>query len=252
MPDRETLSALRDDICSALALLTRLPTPAHSAAGARAAWAYPLAGLAVGGTAALTGWLALALGLPGPLAAGLMLVASVLATGALHEDGLADACDGLWGGQTAERRLAIMRDSRIGSYGVIALVLALGLRWSALAALIASGHVVAPVLAAAVLSRAPMVVQMRALPLARGDGLSQSVGRPDPRATSLAVALALFLVLVLAGWAGLAAAVAVALAGLGAGALARRRIGGQTGDILGATQQLSEIAALAVLAVAAG
>jgi adenosylcobinamide-GDP ribazoletransferase len=239
-----------EDGAAALGLLTRLPVRVpEDASMARAAWAWPLAGLATGGLAALAGWLALGLGLPPGLAAGLMLAVSVLATGALHEDGLADVADGFWGGFTPARRLEIMRDSRVGSYGVIALVLSLGLRWSALAALAAAGWLW-PVVAAAALSRAPMAAVMRALPPARADGLSRGVGRPGARGVALGALLALGAALVLAGVPGLLAALAAAAAALAMAALARAKIGGQTGDVLGAVQQLAEVAALGVLAAA--
>ncbi len=116
-----------------------MDTVAATARGALAAWAYPLVGVVVGGLGAVTGALALWLGLPAPLAAGLVLLAMIAVTGALHEDGLADTADGFWGGWDRARRLEIMKDSQIGSYGVIALILSLGLRWSALGVLIAHG-----------------------------------------------------------------------------------------------------------------
>ena len=235
------------DIPAAIALLTRLPLPALPARAfarpARAVWAYPLAGLAVGLPAGLLGWAALALGLPALLAAGLALTALVMATGALHEDGLADSADGIWGGRDPARRLEIMRDSRIGSYGVLALILSQGLRWGALAALMQGGAWAALPLAA-MASRAVLPVVMRALPPARGDGLGRAQGRPGARPCLVALTLGAGPALAILGAAalpGLAAAAAlVALWAL----LARRRLGGQTGDVLGAAQQLAEIALL--------
>lgn len=245
--------ALRD--CAlALVLLTRLPLP-HLPADAfarqaQSGWAWPLAGLAVAGPAGLLGAAALGLGLPAPVAAGLLLAAQVLLSGAMHEDGLADAADGLWGGLTPERRLEIMKDSRTGSYGVLALVLSVGLRWSLLSGLIAAG-LWGAVIAAAVLSRAGMPALMAALPPARAGGLSRSVGRPGAGTAAGAVALALGLALVLTGAPALAAALGAGLAVCGGGALARAKLGGQTGDILGAAQQLAEIAALLAFATLA-
>lgn len=241
------------DIVEALALLTRLPLPAQAGQqpehrGARAAWAWPLAGVAVALLAGLVGWAALALGLPAALAAGLILATQIAATGALHEDGLADSADGLWGGQTRARRLEIMKDSRIGSYGVLALVLSLGLRWGALAAISGAGGLFAPLVAAAVLSRAPMAVLMAAMPNARGAGLAQSVGRPGQDGATLGVLLALGLAFIALGAGVLAPLFWAALATIALAAIAREKIGGQTGDILGATQQVAEIAALLALA----
>ena len=167
-----------EDLGAALGLLTRLPLGHMASRGARAAWAWPLAGAVVAGLAALAGWVAGVLGLTPALVAGLTLATGVAVTGALHEDGLADSADGLWGGWTRERRLEIMRDSRIGTYGVLALVFVTGLRWAALTAIVAAGALLGPLLAAAMLSRAAMAVLMARLPHARTDGLGHGTGRP--------------------------------------------------------------------------
>jgi adenosylcobinamide-GDP ribazoletransferase len=237
-------------VAEALMLLSRLPVPVRLTVprGARAAWAWPLAGALVAALAALAGIGALAVGLPQGVAAGLALAAGVLLTGALHEDGLADTADGLWGGSTRDRRLEILRDSRIGTYGVVALVLGLGLRWQVLAVLVADPWALAAAMvAAAALSRAAMAGVARALPPARPDGLSVATGRPPPGAVVLGGGIALALGLGLTGPAGAVAALAAALAAALVAGLARARIGGQTGDILGASQQLAEIAVLLVL-----
>ncbi len=247
MPDRDTRPFRPGDIGAALMLLTRLPVPAARAAadrGARAAWAYPLAGLAVGLIAALVGWLAGAL--PPALAAGLMLAALVLATGALHEDGLADAADGLWGGQSRARRLEIMADSRIGSYGVVALVLSLGLRWAALASLSAAAP--AALIGAAVLSRAAMPALMWALPNARGTGLSAATGRPSGTTAAAALGLAALAALPFLGATLWPSLLVLVVATAACGMIARARLGGQTGDVLGAAQQVAEVAILVALA----
>jgi adenosylcobinamide-GDP ribazoletransferase len=176
-----------------------------------------------------------------------VLLAGAVTTGALHEDGLADTVDGFFGGWTRERRLDIMKDSHIGSYGTLALILSVLARWAALCAVLPVS--IWAVVAVAALSRAPMAVVMWALPNARGQGLSQSVGRPDAQAAWVAVALALIAgVLALELAATLMVALCVAVAVLGLMALARARIGGQTGDVLGATQQVAEVVALCVLA----
>jgi adenosylcobinamide-GDP ribazoletransferase len=256
MTERDTRLAMPCDILAALGLLTRLPVKVDfaraQARGARAAWAWPLAGALVGLLAGLIGLTAWALGLPPGVAAGLTLVTQVMLTGAMHEDGLADTADGLWGGYTRERRLEIMKDSAIGAYGTIALVLSLLLRFAVLSTLFATGHALLALVAAGALSRAAMGVTMSTLPNARGAGLSDSVGRP-PRATAaLGLGLALALGLILTGPAAwLGSALAASLAALTLAALARVKIGGQTGDILGATQQVTEIAALAAFAALA-
>lgn len=235
------------DLASAFALLTRLPVPAHRPQGARSAWAWPLVGAVVGGIAAALAWGATALGAPpGPVAA-LVLAAQALMTGALHEDGLADTADGLMGGQTRERRLEIMKDSRIGSFGALALLLVTLARWSAIVALIGSGSFGALIAAGAV-SRAPMAILMAALPNARPSGLSHLMGRPAAHVVALACALALTLALLTSGGGTLLMALYAAPLILALASAARSRIGGQTGDILGAGQQLTEAAALTAAA----
>ncbi|MEM1077551.1 MAG: adenosylcobinamide-GDP ribazoletransferase [Pseudomonadota bacterium] len=243
------------DLPLALSLLSRLPVPVdHSRAGARAAaaaWAYPLVGVGLAGLAGGLAWGLSATGLPPGPVAGLVLVAQVMLTGALHEDGLADSADGLWGGWEPARRLEIMRDSRIGAYGVLALGLSLLLRWACLVAILTSGGpglLLAALVATAALSRGAMVTVMHVLPFARDDGLSRRVGTVPRWSALLAVGLSLGICVMLWGLLGLALlAAAGGAAALVVGRLAQARIGGQTGDILGATQQVTEITALLVL-----
>ncbi len=254
MTNSDTFSPKPRDVAAATGLLTRLPVRVDSdwaaARGADAAWAYPLVGLILGVIGALTavicGWFGLAEG----LAAGLVLVALAVVTGALHEDGLADCADGFWGGWDKARRLDIMKDSRIGAYGVLALIFAVGLKWAALAEAFAAGWLWGSVLVPAVISRAAMVVVMHALPHARRDGLSQSVGRAKREVAIGAVAIAGVVALVFAGWVAIWAGVVAAAVTLAVMALARAKIAGQTGDVLGATQQVVEIAVLLVIAAA--
>lgn len=238
----------------ALMLLSRLPAGRMAEppppAGA-AVWAFPLAGLAVGALAAAVLWAGLAAGLPAPLAAGLALAAQVALTGALHEDGLADLADGLWGGRDAARRLAIMRDSRIGSYGTLALILSLGLRWQALAWLAAqgAGPAAGALVVLAMTSRLAPALLLAILPPARADGLGHAA-RDVPRAALLAaVPIALAPAFLLPGGPAMLAAQAALVAGLAA--LVRRRLGGQTGDVLGAGQQLAETGGWLALCAAA-
>jgi len=238
------------DILTALGLLSRLPVPRHDGARqAQAAWAYPVVGLLLGGMAAVAGLALSGLGLPPPLVALAVLATLVALSGALHEDGLADTADGLWGGWTRARRLEIMKDSHIGAYGVVALCLGLGARWAALWLLFAAGPApaTAAILASAALSRAAMPVLMALLPHARDTGLSHRVGRVPARTAALAAAIAAGLVVLLLGGAAIWALLWGGAALCGLGALARRKLGGQTGDILGASQQIVEITVLAVL-----
>ncbi|MGA0540162.1 adenosylcobinamide-GDP ribazoletransferase [Neotabrizicola sp. VNH66] len=234
---------LRDDLCSALSLLTRLPVPAHAFRGAAGAWAWALVGALVGGFGAAAGALAAWAGAgPGPAAAA-ALAAMALTTGGLHEDGLADTADGLLGGRDRDRRLEIMKDSRIGSYGALALMLVTLAQWSALAAASAPA-----LIAAAALSRAPMAAVMAALPPARATGLSAGTGRPTAGTALAACALALLIALALCGTKALVAAAAILVLTTLLARVAQSRIGGQTGDILGASQQIAMAAALPLLA----
>lgn len=241
-----------NDLVAAIGLLTRLPVRADHGRGGAAAWAWPLAGLVVAVPAAFIAYLATVFGLSGHSAAALALLVQTVLTGCMHEDGLADSADGLFGGWDKERRLEIMQDSRIGTYGTMALILITLLRWQALAALFAGGYFLAPLLATALLSRASMALLMAALPNARGTGLSQSVGQPGPQTALLSEGIALLLALVLVGWAGLFAGVLAVLATIAVALIARAKIGGQTGDILGATQQLSDAAVLLTLSIGLG
>jgi adenosylcobinamide-GDP ribazoletransferase len=188
------------------------------------------------------------MGVPPGVTAALGLAVTATLTGALHEDGLADTADGFFGGRTPERRLEIMKDSHIGSFGTLALILVTLARWSALAVLCATGGAAVALIATGVLSRVPMVALMAALPNARSHGLSQSVGRPRRDVTLVAAAIAVVLGLVLGGLTTLWIALALAALTFGLGVLARGKIGGQTGDVLGASQQLAEVLCLALFA----
>jgi adenosylcobinamide-GDP ribazoletransferase len=242
------------DLPLGLGLLTRLPVRVDlafaTARGGRAAWTWPMVGAILGAVTGGVAVLAQALGLPAGLAAMLALATGALLTGALHEDGLADVADGLWGGHTQARRLEIMKDSRIGSYGTLALILVTLGRWSALTALLTTGAALPALIAAGALSRVPMVLIMAALPNARGSGLSHSVGAPPAATAWLALAVGLVTATLAAGWAAIGAAMAVLVISVALAALARAKIGGQTGDVLGASQQLAELAALGALSAA--
>jgi len=249
--DDMTARVTLGDVPAALGLLSRLPvqvdTERATARGARSAWAYPLVGLVLSVLAGLVAQGALWLGISSALAAGLALVSLVVTTGAMHEDGLSDAADGLWGGWDKARRLEIMKDSRIGAYGVIALVLGLGLRWQGLIVAMDHGVFWPALIVTAMLSRAMMVPLMAGLPHARDNGLSHSVGRPETATAGIAVAIAAAAAFLLLGWIGLVLmGVAFGIA-LACAQIAKTKIGGQTGDILGATQQVTEIALLITL-----
>jgi adenosylcobinamide-GDP ribazoletransferase len=240
------------DIAAALGLLSRLPVrieiDSATARGAASAWAYPIAGLILGTLACAIGQIALWIGLPNSLAAGLTLAALVIITGAMHEDGLADTVDGLWGGWDKNNRLKIMKDSHTGVYGVLALTLGIGLRWQALTLIIDQNALWPAILTTAMLSRTGLVPIMAKLPHARKDGLSQSVGRPDTKIALVACGIATIASLILLQYTGLWLLTMALLTTLACATIAKAKIEGQTGDILGATQQVSEITMLLTLA----
>ncbi|MEM9010223.1 MAG: adenosylcobinamide-GDP ribazoletransferase [Pseudomonadota bacterium] len=239
------------DLLAATSLLSRLPVPVDhgraAARGAAAAWAWPLVGAVLGAAAGAVGWLAAWLGLPPLIGASLALATLALLTGALHEDGLADCADGLGSHGPAERVLEIMGDSRIGAYGALALVLAVLARAGGIAAL-EMGTLIAALALVGAGSRAAMVLAMALMPAARRAGLSAGAGRPGWGAAVLAAVGATLLALAIFGSGGLLVLAACALAPLPLLWFAWRRIGGQTGDVLGATQQLAEVGGLAAAA----
>jgi adenosylcobinamide-GDP ribazoletransferase len=238
------------DIAAAFSLLTIIPVPVdHEIAGARAAqtvWAYPLVGAVLGAGAAIIGSVAISLGVPAGVAAALVLGLFALTTGAMHEDGLADCADGLGGGGDRARRLEIMKDSRIGAFGAVALVVALLARWSGVEALIQAQSLFWPLVAVGAASRLPMVLAMFVMPQARDDGLSAGVGLPPPQSVVAAIGATIVICVLALGWGVIPMLFWVGIATLPLFWLAGRLIGGQTGDILGGSQQLAETAALAV------
>ena len=204
-----------------------------------------MAGLAAALPACAIIWALGSTGLPALAVALLAILAQILATGALHEDGLADWADGMGARGGPQERLAAMRDSHTGAFGLIALIFSITLRAAALSAL--ASPMIALILAA-MASRATMPLIMAVLPHARSDGLSHLTGRPAGAIAALALALGLIplALATCALWPVLAAS-AAALPAI----WAARRIKGQTGDILGAAQQCAEIAILLALAAIA-
>jgi adenosylcobinamide-GDP ribazoletransferase len=230
----------------AVAFLTRLPLkaawlPAEGNLG-RASPFFPLAGALIAILLGLVYWLAGKFGLPPDLAAAIAFFAGILVTGALHEDGLADACDGLGGGKDRAAKLAILRDSHIGSFGVLGLMASVILRLLALMALAKAGYFLEAVIAVHALSRAPLALLIHLGPYAREDGLARSCGAVTRGQGLAGLALSLIVVAPVAGPGP--ALLLLALALLAAGGtllLARAQVGGITGDILGLAQQLAEV-----------
>lgn len=257
------LSDFIDDTARSVAFLSRIHMPQRHFVGfdgrlSRAVRAFPLAGLLIVLPSAAVAAIFSAVHAD-PLFTAFSIVAlQALITGALHEDGLADTADGLGGGRDRESALVIMKDSRIGSYGAIALVLSIGLRATALSAVLPelspTGAGLA-VLAVATLSRAAMVWHWSSLSPARKDGVAVSAGEPQAAAVRFALAFGVIcaaLLLFLAGVHLLAALLSLAAFGLTVpafGHIVESKIGGHTGDTIGAAQQLTEIAVLAALAL---
>lgn len=254
------------DIARALRFYSRLPIPVlpwdgdpHGLPdGGRIARVLPLAGLLLGLLPALALATSLWLGLGEWLSAILSVATATVTTGAFHEDGLADTADS-FGGTTPERRLVIMRDSLIGSFGSSALVLGFSLRIAALATLTLRAEVtavVAAILLIAGLSRVAGLIPLVFLPPARSDGAAKAVGRPERENFWLSAAAAGTLTLVIGLGAGLPPSglalmfLCAGLSGIALTRLAARHIGGGTGDIAGAAQQVAEIAALIGLLIA--
>lgn len=241
-----------DDLRLAAGFLTRLPMLSRGDGAARplaeAVRVFPLVGAALGLAAGLVYGFAAAIGLPPSLAAVLTLAALIAATGALHEDGLADSADGLGGAATPAAKLAIMRDHQMGAYGVIAVTLGLIARLAALTALAEPGLVLAALVTVGAASRAAIAPVMLRLPLARSDGLASRAGTPGRRDVAIGGCLALVIAVVaLEFTAALGVLLFGALAAFAVASLARRQIGGYSGDILGAVQQAAEIAMLFTL-----
>jgi adenosylcobinamide-GDP ribazoletransferase len=254
----DRLRDLPAELLSAFLLLTQLPAARFGQPGVpanigRSVWAFPIVGLAVNALGAIVYWLAYRLGMPPLLAAAWALAATTLATGALHEDGLADTADGFGGGATRERKLAIMRDSHIGSYGALALLFSVAVRVVAIAELGQPWRVTLGFCAAGILGRGAIIVLLLVVPPARNDGLGAAMGRAGvwPSAVGLGLA-AVVCLLALRAEPAVAAIIAAVGAALAVASLAQRQIGGYTGDVLGAGEVIAECVVLSVAASAVG
>lgn len=236
------------DIFLCFSLLTRIPINLPQNAferQSRATWAFPLVGLGVG----LLLWAVIDLlniGLPLYIAVIVGMATSLFVTGAMHEDGLADCVDGFWGAYTKDRRLEIMKDSQIGTYGVLGLGFVVTLK---AIFLIEGAAQLSMILAAAVASRSALPMIMSQVQNARRSGLSQSVGLPSFMTAIGSIFLGCVLVLLLTGLTGILVILFTACLVCGIVMLAKRKIGGQTGDVLGACQIITELGVLALLSL---
>ena len=225
----------------AVQFLTRIPVRTRAAVPHDRVLPWlPIVGALIG---ALVGGVAAGLAelVPTAVAAAVAIAVGLLVTGAFHEDGLADVADAFGGGTTRERRFEILKDPRHGTYGVAALCSSVVLRVVGAASIASSSALFAGFVAAHALGRTGAVAAMGVLPPAREAGLgADHARRLRPIATTLGIAVALAIVVVVTGWwAG--PLILAALAGTGAVALlAVRKIGGLTGDVLGAIEQVAE------------
>lgn len=239
-----------NDLEACLSLLTRLRFGMTTPGGggiACASWAFPIIGALVGIIGGVIYALAFRIGLTAWPAAALGVAATLLVTGCLHEDGLADTADGFGGGATREQKLEIMRDSRIGTYGVCALTLSILLRVAALAGLGVPSLAMPALIAAHAAARAALPAFMFFVPPARGDGLSAAAGQPGRDSAVAAAVLGVIILIACLGlWQGLLALILLAIVAALLAWLSASQIDGQTGDVLGAVEQAGEIIVLLV------
>ncbi len=242
--------AWASQLLNCIAFLTRLPVPNHGADGGFSLkdciWCFSLVGLLVGGIGAIVVYVAAWIGLNLFLSIILVLGVTGVVTGALHEDGFADFCDGL-GLHDRERALEAMRDSRIGVYGVIGLVLSLAWRGGALYQIESIGLIALALLVSHAAARG-LIAPLFLLPFAGQKGLAYAAGAAGRHSVAAGLIItAICLLLLLPVWAALAVIIG-ALAAIGLiGFIAMRKFGGVTGDVYGAAEQAAEIAVLGVL-----
>ncbi len=244
---------LRTDLASGFMLLTRLPMAWLATGGAPrrladAVWVFPVVGIVVGAIGGAAFWVCARLGMPSAVAAVWTLASMLLVTGALHEDGLADFADGLGGGRTRERKLEIMRDSRIGTFGGLALMLSLAARGAALAALAQPARVAVALIVAAALGRGAIGVVLLTSEPARPDGLAAELRASEPGRTALGPGIAVVVAFALLPFgAALGATTAALVSALAIAWIAHRQLGGYTGDVLGAAVVVTECSVLALI-----
>lgn len=243
----------------AFMLLTRLPAGTLTSQLpelAHARWAFPIVGCIVGGIIAASYIILSLLLLPSFAAAILAITAGLFSTGAIHEDGLADCADGFGGGQNREKKLAIMRDSAIGSYGTLSLIIIMGLRILLLSMLPAKLEIVTPIIICAVISRYAMVGYLCLLPAARQDGLgNQASGNQTSGDNISALLLAGLIALpafVIGAFGLIYVIIAIVSVALIWGVIAKYQLGGQTGDVCGAGQIICETAGWLIIATIYG
>lgn len=232
----------------ALQFLTRIPlevTDRRPSPGKAMPW-FPLVGALlgaiIGGAAALLWY-----GVPPFVAASVAIALGLLITGAFHEDGLGDMADAFGGGATVERRLQILKDPRQGTYGVVAICTSLIIRIGAVASMPGPGAMLTTLIASGTLGRAAAVGLAATVPAANYDGLGATAsGELSKTATTISLVSAVAIAAVAVGWWVIPLAAAGALAALVIGAMATSKINGINGDVLGATEVVTECLCLVV------
>lgn len=240
-----------EDLRAAFMLLTRIPvrwdkeTPPDLN---RCLWTYPIVGMVVALVGVCVYGGGIFIHLPNGVSVLLSIAVMIIVTGAFHEDGLADTLDGFGGGLTAEKKLEIMRDSRIGTYGGLGLIIVIGLKAAVLWSM-AYYQFMAALLVGASLSRFMIILILRILPPAREGGLSVNAGRPSNNTilVGLSTPLLISMLLLDLRTSLIVVAVAVIITWLFS-RFTFKQVGGFSGDILGATQQISEVAIFLTLA----
>lgn len=244
---------VKEDIAAAVLFLTRIPVDWQRVIGnsknrepniANAYWAFPLVGLIVATAAGLAALLLSAISVPPLIIASVLVVITILLSGGLHEDGLADVADGFGGAFEKARKLEIMRDSRVGAYGVLALIFSVLLRVFCLFELsgIGLGAMLTGLLCASVGGRSAMVALRYLLAPAGRGGLAASIAAPTIKQLQVALGLTAVVIFIALPFSALFPCVLAMAAAVGLmHFLAKRHIGGVSGDVLGATEQLAEI-----------
>lgn len=239
------------DFLLALSLLTRIPINIdHDNVDERArkaSWAYPLVGALVGSIAAMIAYILNFFGLPITICTIMALLTMIALTGGIHEDGLSDCADGLGGGTDKDSILKIMKDSRIGSFGTIALVLVILGRYGSMSELLKIDQLFWPLVAAGAISRVPMVGAMVYIKPARNDGLSVSVGSPPKFSFVIALIIGILSCVLVVGILSVLVLLGVGFITMIIFYIANEKISGQTGDVLGASQQFAELVALSMI-----
>ena len=240
----------------AFMLLTRIPVgnpKTHVPKLADALWAFPIVGYVVGGVIAAVYILISQMNLSSVAAAIFAIIAGLLCTGAMHEDGLADCADGFGGGQNQEKKLAIMRDSAIGTYGTLALILVIGLRVFILSSLPALFELVLLIIMCSVISRFVIVGYLYFLPAVRQEGLGSQASINNIHSLFLAAIISLPAIFVCTFVSyPYHVIITILVASLLWGIIAKYQLGGQTGDVCGAGQLICETAGWVMLSLSYG